>query len=302
MGRRNILELDSDGATGPLAARAASTVRGWNEMALTVMGSAPQLHALALLHTCMYNAWAAYDGTARQTVRGVAVRLPRAERDAASKTAAMSHGARRVLVTLFPQGRRDVDVRMAGLGLDPADAASQFSPAGIGLAQAAAVLDAEDQQPFARVPGAAEASRIAAIGDSPGPRRLANAACRGSDAAFVPPATYWCRLARHVSVRDGHDDDRDVLLFFVLAHALADAAIAAPGDGAVHAAAAEALRRFTGGDRLDAALGPATFTAAAEQAQLAHGTANACDDAQALGRRVGARVFDKARRYWQGKL
>ena len=43
------------------------------------------------------------------------------------------------------------------------------------------------------------------------------------------------------------------------------------------AAAAEALRRFTGGSLLDAA-------------------------ASEAGRKVGARVFDKARRYWQGKL
>jgi hypothetical protein len=54
-----------------------------------------------------------------------------------------------------------------------------------------------------------------------------------------------------------------MLLYFVLANALADAA--------------EALRRFTGGSLLDAA-------------------------ASETGRKVGARVFDKARRYWQGKL
>jgi hypothetical protein len=29
---------------------------------------------------------------------------------------------------------------------------------------------------------------------------------------------------------------------------------------------------------------------------------NARDDARAFGRKVGARVFDKARRNWQGKL
>jgi hypothetical protein len=42
-------------------------------------------------------------------------------------------------------------------------------------------------------------------------------------------------------------------------------------------AGAEALRRFTGGGLLDGA-------------------------ASEAGRKVGARVFDKARRYWQGKL
>ena len=33
----------------------------------------------------MYNAWAAYDDEARQTVHGVGIRLPRGERDAASQ-------------------------------------------------------------------------------------------------------------------------------------------------------------------------------------------------------------------------
>jgi hypothetical protein len=42
-------------------------------------------------------------------------------------------------------------------------------------------------------------------------------------------------------------------------------------------AGAEALRRFMGGGLLDGA-------------------------ASEAGRKVGARVFDKARRYWQGKL
>jgi hypothetical protein len=86
-------------------------------------------------------------------------------------------------------------------------------------------------------------------------------------------AAHWFGLARDLSVRHGHDDDRDVLLYFVLANALADAALAAVDGGA---AAAAALRRFTGGSLLDAA-------------------------ASEAGRKVGARVFDKARRHWQGK-
>ncbi|MCS0583251.1 hypothetical protein NX784_16800 [Massilia pinisoli] len=140
MERWNIPELDADGA-----ARTARTVRGWNTLALRATGARPHgAHALALLHGAMYNAWAAYDGAARQTVHGVAVRLPRAERDAASKAAALSHAAHGVLVGLHPHARPDADARMASLGLDPAAAAAQFSPAGIGLAEAAAALDARE--------------------------------------------------------------------------------------------------------------------------------------------------------------
>lgn len=257
MGRRNFLELDADGATGPLATRPAGTVSGWNGLALRITDTARALHTLARLHTCIYNAWAAYDGDARQTVQGVAVRLPRAERDAASKTAAMSHAARGILAGLFPETLADVDARMASLGLDPAAAAGQFSPAGIGRTQAAAMLGARHrEQPFALMP--AEARQPVTAGQQ-------------------AIAAHWFAQARHISVRDGHDDDRDVLLYFVLANALADAASAAGDDAACAAAAAEALRRFTGGVRLDA-------------------------PASEAGRRVGARVFDKARRYWQGKL
>jgi hypothetical protein len=245
MGRRNILEVDADGAIKPLAMRPAGTVSGWNEMALRIAGAAQALPTLALLHTCMYNAWAAYDGDARQTALGVAVRLPRAARDAASRTAALNHAAGAILAGLFPETHT---------GLDPATAADPFSPAGIGRTQAAAMLGVRHlEQPFALMPAEVRQPISA-------------------DQQAV--ATHWFGLARDLSVRHGHDDDRDVLLYFVLANALADAALAGVDGGA---AAAEALRRFTGGGLLDAA-------------------------ASEAGRKVGARVFDKARRYWQGKL
>jgi hypothetical protein len=223
---------------------------------LRTLGTA---RALALVHTGMYNAWAAYDDNARQTVHGVAVRLPHAARDAASRTAAMGHAAQGVLAGLCP------DARIDGPDADPD--AGPFSPAGIGRTQAAAVLDVRHRaQPFALMP--AEVRQP--VADRP-----------------LASIVAWCDVAQRVSVRDGHDDDRDVLLFFVLANALADADAAA-GDGG--AAAAEVLRRFTGNDRLDGA----TFTDMAGQAGPGPG--------QELGRKIGARVFDKARRYWQGRL
>jgi hypothetical protein len=243
MGRQNILELEASGATAPLA-----TVPVWNALALRTVGTAQPARALALVHTCMYNAWAAYDGTARQTVHGVAVRLPRAERDAASKAAAMRHAAHDVLAGLN------------GQGLDPATDVGLFTPAGIARTQAAAVLDVRHrEQPFALVP--AEVRQPAAGGQ-------------------LDSIAYWCDVARRISVRDGYDDDRDVLLFFVLANALADA-VGAAGEAADAGAAAEVLRRFTGRNQVDeAGSGPG----------------------REVGRKIGARVFDKARRYWQGKL
>jgi len=254
MDRQNILELEADGAATPLA-----TVLAWNALALRMLGAAPPARALALVHTCMYNAWAAYDDNARQTVHGVAVRLPHAARDAASKAAAMGHAAHAVLAGLD-----------AGLGADAGASAGPFTPEGIGRTQAAAMLEESlRDQPFAlmpaevRPPAAAQPLALVAV---------------------------WCDAAQRVSLRDGHDDDRDVLLFFVLANALADADDATRDGACAAFAAAEVLRRFTGSDRLDAA----TFTDMAAQAGPGSG--------EEAGRKIGARVFDKARRYWQGQL
>lgn len=301
MRRRGFLRLGSGEAIGGAAAACgalpapiaipiaphAGTVRGWNQLALralreTQSGPSASAHALALLHTCMYNAWAAYDADARQTMHGRAVRLPRAERSAASKAGAISHAAHRALCDRLPSQKTIFDGRMAALGLDPSRPDSQFTPAGIGRTQAIAMLDfcrrsgadAVDEPaaglPFA--PVSPDASRPKA----PTTPRIARD--RGAD-----PASHWCRLAQQLSARAGYDDDRDVLLYFVLANALADANIAGAD---ADAAADAALRGFTGSDGFDAG----SRIGAAESA------------AQELGRQVGARVLDKARRYWQGKL
>jgi hypothetical protein len=160
MRRRNFLKLGSGAAIGgalaacgahdpgPVAEQpaASGTVLGWNRLALqairTVQPGPPMAaRSLAILHTCMYNAWAAYDDDARQTAHGVAVRLPRAERSAASKASAMSHAAYLALSDQFPALKPSFDAYMAGLGLDPAAPSGQLTPAGIGRTQTASMLD-----------------------------------------------------------------------------------------------------------------------------------------------------------------
>lgn len=303
---RNFSILDAGDATGGALTASGNmtvparpgTVLTWNRLALQlidaqsarVSDAAPSAaRALAILHTCMYNAWAAYDDDARQTVRGVAVRLPRAERNAASKAGAMSHAACLVLKTLFPSQASTVDACMAGLGLAPDRRADTFSPAGIGLTQARCMLDAwrqDDALPFA-APIPADAG-----------------ICTGTskhvdvDAEIEAQRLHWCRLAHDICARDAYDDDRAVPLYFVLSNALADAELAGV-DGAM--AAAEVLRSFTGRDRPDGsaagASGVASFSGIAAQDCLARPRA-----ALASSRQVGAQVFEKARRYWQGKL
>lgn len=314
MRRRNFLRLGSGEAIGgalaacgadplPIAARPAprtgaaaeaetetGIVRGWNALALrairaTQPGLPQATRALALLHTCMYNAWAAYDDDARQTVHGRAVRLPRAERSAASKAGAMSHAAHLVLCERFAAQRAGFDARMAALGLAPARPAGQFTPAGIGRTQATAMLEAW------RGDGADEAEGLVTVLPFALPCTLAtpHAALDHPVEPEAGLAHAWCGLAQRVSQRDGHDDDRDVLLYFVLAHALADAVIAAAdaaadraaSHGIVDAAAAGVLRSFTGS---------------------AAWRVEAMDrDVRELGRQVGARVFEKARRCWRGR-
>ena len=58
--------------------------------------------ALAIAHTCMFDAWAAYDHRADGTRFGGTLRQPKRERTLANKTSAVSYAAHRALSDLFP--------------------------------------------------------------------------------------------------------------------------------------------------------------------------------------------------------
>lgn len=267
MRRENFLKLDA-------AASMAGAVLGWNRQALQAIRHAqpgpPQAaRALAVLHTCMYNAWAAYDDTARQTAHGVAVRLPLAERSAASKTGAMSHAACRLLSELFPAQAGSFAAWMDGLGLDPVAGGGPLSPAGIGRSQAAAMRAFCRQQGVGRVGGL-----VGSVFDMPNKDGF-----EPRPPVVEPAPGRWFLPAHLLSEHDGYSDDQDVRLFFALANALADAGALAI-QGSLGAAAAEVIRRFSGDSRFEAA-----------------GSAG-----QEAGRKIGARAFDGARRYWEGKL
>ena len=57
--------------------------------------------ALAIAHTCMFDAWAAYDKKALGTRLGAELRRPKTERTLANKNEAISFAAYRALVDLF---------------------------------------------------------------------------------------------------------------------------------------------------------------------------------------------------------
>jgi hypothetical protein len=99
--------------------------------------------ALAIVHTSMYDAWAAYDPVAMATRFGGSLRRPASERTVANKEKALSYAAYRALVDLFPSEQVGLfDPLMMALGYDPVDVSLDTStPTGIGNAAARAVLD-----------------------------------------------------------------------------------------------------------------------------------------------------------------
>src|SRR5947209_6668315 len=79
----------------------------WSNMCLqavrdTKPGPPMVARAIAIVHTCMYDAWAAYDPFAVGTRLGSSLRRPAAERTLANKNEAISYAAYRALVDLFP--------------------------------------------------------------------------------------------------------------------------------------------------------------------------------------------------------
>jgi hypothetical protein len=125
----------------------ATIVTDWNSAALAEvragrLGPPMVARALAIAHTCMYDAWAAYDTRAVGTVLGVSLRRPAAEHSDANKAEAISFAAYRCLVNLFPSTGRLAAV-MVDLGYDPANVSTDTTtPAGIGNVAAAAVIEA----------------------------------------------------------------------------------------------------------------------------------------------------------------
>jgi hypothetical protein len=118
----------------------------WSEQTLAAIralrtGPTVNARALAVVHTAMYDAWAAYDGTAVGTRLGGTLRRPAAERTEAYQSLAVSMAAYRALLNLFPARAADFRALLAGMGYDPDDTSTDpATPAGVGNLAAAAVL------------------------------------------------------------------------------------------------------------------------------------------------------------------
>jgi uncharacterized protein DUF6851 len=140
--------------TGSAARRVGSTRPGdsvvvsWNEAFLegvrgSKLGPPMVARALAIGHTSIHDAWAAYDRKAVGTRLGGSLRRPPAERTLPNIRQAISWAAYRAACDLFPGSISAVfDPLMQTLGYDPGDLSTDTStPTGIGNVAARAVLD-----------------------------------------------------------------------------------------------------------------------------------------------------------------
>ncbi len=129
-------------------ARHDSVVLLWNGAFLQCvrasrLGPPMVARALAIAHTCIYDAWAAYDHRAVGTRLGGSLRRPPGERTLSNRVRAISFAAYRAAVDLFPGSTATVlDPLMRSLGYDGTDTSTDIStPTGIGNVAANAVLD-----------------------------------------------------------------------------------------------------------------------------------------------------------------
>jgi len=137
---------------GPVAVPAEpatqdNTVTGWTRTALQAIRQArpgPPMAArsVAVMHTCMYNAWCAYDPLAQPTRQPDAGRRPAAECTSVNKAVAMSYAAYTALVDQFPAQKALADSYMKRLGYELGYNAAQASagPAALGLSVARAEI------------------------------------------------------------------------------------------------------------------------------------------------------------------
>ena len=121
-------------------------VSRWNSAALqairaTKPGPPIAARALAITHTCIFDAWAAYDAKAQGTRLAGILRRPLAERTEQNKEKAISFAAWVCLADLFPSQKNSLDNLLLDLGYDPNEQPQEVrAPANIGKKAANAVL------------------------------------------------------------------------------------------------------------------------------------------------------------------
>ena len=121
----------------------------WNAVMLqairdTKPGPPMTARAIAVVHTCIYDAWAAYDANASGTQFGGNLRQPAGARTAANKRQAISYAAYMALSDIYPSQQAKFKAKLAALGYDTSAAAlgarNTSTPAGVANTACGAVL------------------------------------------------------------------------------------------------------------------------------------------------------------------
>lgn len=107
----------------------------------TALGPTIGSRAYGMLHTAMFDAWAAYEDIPVSTQLHDGLQRPQTENTEANKTEAMSHAAYRVLLDLFPTQKEIFADLMSELGFDPNNLTTDTTTAaGIGNVTATTLL------------------------------------------------------------------------------------------------------------------------------------------------------------------
>ena len=121
----------------------------WNDAALEAIrvthpGPPMVARMLAVLNTCSFDSWAAFDDRARGTRLGRQLKAPANLRNAAAKREAIAYAAYRAALDLFPQAAQQTYFKtlLSEQGYDPNNATQNIHTApGIGNKACQAVLD-----------------------------------------------------------------------------------------------------------------------------------------------------------------
>lgn len=133
---------------------------------------------LAIIVTCMYDAWAAYDEKAVGTRLGGKLRRPPAEHTESNKAKAVGQSTYRALMYLFPEDGDWIKAQVRARGLDPEDNSTDpATPQGVGNVAAAAVIE------YRRHDGANQHGDEVGSGGKP-----------YSDYTFYKPANPWDKI------------------------------------------------------------------------------------------------------------
>ncbi len=173
----------------PQAQADDTVVVTWNKATLQAIrdthpGPPIVARMLAITHTCMYDAWAAYDSVAVGTRLGGTLRQPMSQRTMSNKKKAMSFAAYRALVDLFPTEVNKFNDVMAQLGYLLTDSTT---PVEVGNTACQAVLDYRHQDGSNQLGGYSDYTNYApVIGD---PNHWQPLTINGVTQKFIAP--HW---------------------------------------------------------------------------------------------------------------